>query len=252
MNLDERDQVAEQFGVAPEQVERDHLISHLLAFLSARYADKIHFIGGTALARTRLQSGRLSEDIDLVALDSRSRLAADLDKTLPQAAMRAHGRLSWESTLSSVPDTAGAVLNTSAGWSLKIQLLSSADRTLWPVEHRALVQRYDDAPRAELQVPTLSAFAASRTATWHDRRAPRDLWDLWALNDIGAINSDAAELFRRLGPTNRVPGTYLFDVPPPEDVWRAQLAGQTRLTVTAAYALEQVREAWQAMSGRAH
>jgi hypothetical protein len=33
MNADERDSVAAQFGVVAEQVERDHLISHLLAFL---------------------------------------------------------------------------------------------------------------------------------------------------------------------------------------------------------------------------
>ncbi|MGV0745807.1 hypothetical protein [Mycolicibacterium sp. XJ870] len=49
MNPDERDVVATQFGVAAEQVERDHLISHLLAFLSAQFGDRIHFIGGTAL-----------------------------------------------------------------------------------------------------------------------------------------------------------------------------------------------------------
>lgn len=34
MSVDERDAVAQQFGVAAEQVERDHLISHLLGFLS--------------------------------------------------------------------------------------------------------------------------------------------------------------------------------------------------------------------------
>lgn len=51
MNFAERDTVARQFGVANEQVERDHLISHLLAFLSRQFGDRIHFIGGTALAR---------------------------------------------------------------------------------------------------------------------------------------------------------------------------------------------------------
>jgi predicted nucleotidyltransferase component of viral defense system len=49
VDIDERDQVAQQFGVAPEQVERDHLISFLLGFLSERFSDRIHFIGGTAL-----------------------------------------------------------------------------------------------------------------------------------------------------------------------------------------------------------
>ena len=57
MNADERAEIAQQFGVAPEQVERDHLISHLLAFLSQNISDRIHFIGGTALARTHFPDG---------------------------------------------------------------------------------------------------------------------------------------------------------------------------------------------------
>lgn len=44
MRADDRDAVAEQFGVSTEQVERDHLISHLLAVLSERFADRVHFI----------------------------------------------------------------------------------------------------------------------------------------------------------------------------------------------------------------
>ncbi|MFD6397997.1 hypothetical protein [Nocardia sp. NPDC060249] len=36
MTIDEHDSVAVQFGVSTEQVERDHLISHLLAAISAR------------------------------------------------------------------------------------------------------------------------------------------------------------------------------------------------------------------------
>ncbi|WP_370368368.1 nucleotidyl transferase AbiEii/AbiGii toxin family protein [Mycolicibacterium sp. CH28] len=100
MKSDEKAAVAEQFGVVTEQVERDHLISHLLAFLSREFGDRMHFIGGTALARTHLPNGRLSEDIDLIAIGDRKSVAADLD--------------------------------------------------------------------AELLVPTLPAFAASKTATWVD------------------------------------------------------------------------------------
>lgn len=44
MDIDERDQVAQQFGVAPEQVERDHLISHLLAFLSEQFGDALAIV----------------------------------------------------------------------------------------------------------------------------------------------------------------------------------------------------------------
>jgi len=244
MNADERAEIAQQFGVAPEQVERDHLISHLLAFLSKNFSDRIRFIGGTALARTHLPNGRLSEDIDLIAIDERKAVAADLDAALPRALARTHGRLTLDPPLSDVANTVAAVLRSATGMLVRIQLLSVRGRMLWPTERRSLEQRYRDAPAAELTVPTLPAFAASKTATWADRRAPRDLWDLWALSGIGAIDTAALELYRRFGPTNQPPGSYVFETPPSDAEWQSQLAGQTRLTINAADALAAVREAW--------
>lgn len=198
-------------------------------------------------ART-LPNGRLSEDIDLVALGNRKVLAEELDAVLPRAVQRTHGRLEWAPALSSVADTEAANLRTAGGISVKVQLLASGNRTMWPAEVRTLEQRYADAPPSELIVPTLPAFAASKTATWHDRRASRDLWDLWSLNTVGAIDSAAGSLYRKLGPTNRLPVPHLFDRPPNEHDWNSQLAGQTRLTVTAMAALNTVREAWVRVS----
>jgi len=135
---------------------------------------------------------------------------------------------------------------------VRIQLLSARGRVLWSTERRPLEQRYRDAPAAELTVPTLPAFAASKTATWADRRAPRDLWDLWALSRIGAIDAAALELYRRYGPTNQPPGSYVFEIPPSEAEWQSQLAGQTRLTVDASDALAVVREAWARVIAAEH
>ena len=249
MDLDERDEVAQQFGVAPEQVERDHLISYLLAFLSEQFGDRIHFIGGTALARTHLPNGRLSEDIDLVAVDIRKAVAEELDDELPRAIARTHGRLNLEPLFSTVADTLSVTVTTVEGIAVKIQLLSSRDRIIWPAEHRLLEQRYSDAPTATLVVPTLPAFAASKTTTWADRQAPRDLWDLWALSGIGAIDETALHLFQKFGPTNRPPSDHMFESPPSDAAWQTQLAGQTRLTVNAAEALTVVRDAWARVIG---
>ena len=244
MDLDERDSVATQFGVSAEQVERDHLISHLLAFLSRDFGDQVHFIGDTALARTHLPDGRLSEDIDLIAVGNRADVARDLDSALPRAVARSHGRLVVEPPLRDIRDTVPVLLRPADGRAVRLQLLSGRDRVVWPSERRDLFQRYADAPAAELFVPTLTAFAASKTATWTDRHAPRDLWDLWALNRLGAINSEAAVLFRRYGPTNKAPTPRMFVCAPSDAEWQAQLAGQTRLSVSAAEALEVVRDAW--------
>lgn len=204
----------------------------------------MHFIGGTALARTHLADGRLSEDIDLVALGNRTELAAEIDAMLPRAVARSHGRLHWDPPLGAVRDVEPATIRTGSGLSVKVQLLSSLGRAAWPTETHVIEQRYSGVPPARLLVPTLAAFAASKTATWHDRRAPRDLWDLWALADIGAVDGEAARLFRRYGPTNRVPGAQTFERPPSEADSVSQLAGQTRLTITAEAAIRVVRAAW--------
>ena len=103
MDPDERDSVATQFGVSTEQVQRDHLVSHILAFLSHEFGDRIHFIGGTALARTHLPDGRLSEDIDLIAIGSRKAVANELSRRHPAGPVAPLGR---------VPNPASAAVGT--------------------------------------------------------------------------------------------------------------------------------------------
>lgn len=171
-----------------------------------------------------------------------------MDATIPRALARSHGRLTLDPALSRAPDIRSAVIRTSNGLAVRLQLLSSRDRTVWPTERRSLVQRYADAPAAELLVPTLPAFAASKSATWVDRHASRDLWDLWALNELGAIDAAAEDLYRRYGPTNQPPARYDFTTAPTEADWRNQLAGQTRLTVSPSDALRDVRDAWARLS----
>src|SRR5271156_2428931 len=78
------------------------------------------------------------------------------------------------------------------------------------------------------------------------RHGARDLWDLWALSHLGAINGDALDLYQRHGPTNRPPASWLFDAAPSDTEWQAQLAGQPRITVSARTALDTVRAAWHA------
>ena len=245
LELAELHSVAEHFGVSDEQVRRDHVISHLLALISVELGNELLFIGGTALARTHLPDGRLREDLDLIALAPRSDVAAALDRLLPRGASRAIGVLRWNPSLTVVQDTDAATLEGPHGIRLKVQLLRDEGYAPWPTELKSLHQRYADAPEATLNVPTRAAFAAWKTATWADRRAPRDLWDLQALARLGAIDPDALQLYRKHGPTNQAPAPDLFKDPPLEETWQHALAGQTRLSVTAAKAAADVRKAWR-------
>lgn len=246
LDLDEAAAVAEQFGVSEEQVRRDHVLSHLLAVLSRRHPRDVVFFGGTALARTHLPYGRLSEDLDLLATPRRAVVVGAVENSLAVGARRELGQLRWEPALSAVRGVSSAVLRTAQGLSLRIQLLDPEGFPSWPTERQAIFQRYSDVPATELIVPTLAAFAASKTAAWHDRHAPRDLFDLWGLARAGAISADAAQLFAHLGPTGRPPSQWMFDRSPSRGEWTVQLGAQTRLSVGPEEALAVVRSAWGA------
>lgn len=241
LDPDEEHAIAERFGVARTQVRRDHLISHLLAALSEHAAADVLFFGGTALSRTFAPDGRLSEDIDLIARDKRRAIAERLDKTLLRATRREFPGLQWQPPLSAARDTAPAILSAPDGTTVRIQLLNATGYAPWPTERQQLVQRYSDAPAATLTVPTAPSFAAWKTAAWIDRAASRDLW---LLANIGAFNTEAATLFAKLGQTNKAPTRELFTHAPDEPTWRRELAGQTRLRITATEALNTVQRAW--------
>ena len=82
-----------------------------------------------------------------------------------------------------------------------------------------------------------------------DRGAARDLYDLWALNKVGALNPESAALFARHGSTGIPPRSWMFKRAPSAAEWQAQLAGHTRLKVTATEALEAVRTGWAVAVG---
>ena len=231
-----------RFGVAEEQVRRDHVISHMLAAISAACAEDVIFFGGTALSRTHLAHARLSEDIDLIATVQRAELLPKLVRAIDRAVARTHGRPVWDPAFTD-RDVEAAVVAT-GGVQVRVQVLRGEHYPRWPAERVTIEQRYADAPPATLTVPTLESFAGWKTATWHDRGAPRDLYDLWALGEVGALTSAAAELFVRYGTTGGPPRKFMFTTAPSEQSWRASLSGQTRLDITAADALRAVRRYW--------
>ena len=95
LDLDELQREVARFGVAEEQVRRDHLISHVLAAISASCSEDVIFFGGTALSRTHLAHSRLSEDIDLIATTTRGVVLPKLVRAVERALLRTHGRTVW-------------------------------------------------------------------------------------------------------------------------------------------------------------
>lgn len=244
LDPEEMSAVASRFGVADVQVRLDYLISLLLAGLSEALSDSLVFFGGTALSRTLLTEGRLSEDLDLLAIQERAGVVQAVERVLAASALREVGRLTWAPPLADRRAETGGVLRSSDGLSVRVQLLSASDYPAWPTEWRDLDQRYSGVPPARLQVLTEPASVAAKTVAWVFRRAPRDLYDLWALAELGAISAQARELYCSLGPTGGPPTSRDFSQAPSDEAWERELAGQTRLAITANQAFSVVRAAW--------
>lgn len=241
LHASELHEVAERFGVSERQVRRDHLISHVLAALPDLAPDAV-FFGGTALARTHLPGGRLSEDIDLYARE-RGEVVRRLTADLPKALRREFPGAWWEPALDAVREPEPAVLKYRA-LAVRIQVLDGHGYTDWPTERRAVDVRYSDVRPTALHVPTRAAFVGMKVAAWAGRHTSRDLYDLWALARIGAVDEEAAAAYVR-GVGHR-PHAYLFDRLPADD-WVTALAHQTAELPEAAEALRLVHESFAAL-----
>jgi hypothetical protein len=233
------------FGVADEQVRRDHVISHVLAALSSLEDEGMVFYGGTALARTHLHVFRLSEDVDLL-VTPRKEWAARIEALLPRALRRHVGSAGWDPGPTGVPDRTSARL-VAGGVSVQVQLVSlDAEQARWPVERRRLELRYADAPPAEMTVPTLATFAAMKTLAWADRHAPRDLVDLAALANLGACDHASAALVASMAGWRPMPALF-SDLPDRTRLaWSTDLSHQMARPPDPDAALQTVRAAWAA------
>ena len=80
--------VAEEFGVSDEQVRRDHLLSHLLGVLARDPTDAVGPSVVPHSPRTHLPGGRLSEDLDLLAVPPRQEIVAEVERQLASGVRR--------------------------------------------------------------------------------------------------------------------------------------------------------------------
>lgn len=144
LDLHKLQETTAQFGVDESQVRRDHLISHLLAALSADLAGSVIFFGGTALARSIVPNGRLSEDVDLLAIGPRRTVAQHLTTAIPRTLRQEYPGLTWSPPPTEGRDTDPAILRSPDQVVVRIQLLNATGYPNWPTQRVNLVQRYSD------------------------------------------------------------------------------------------------------------
>jgi hypothetical protein len=119
-------------------------------------------------------------------------------------------------------------------------------------EARAVADRFGVAIEQVRRDPLISHILAALGASHGDQLIffGGTAWDLWALASRGEINQHAAKLFVAHGPIGKTPQPWMFTSAPTEDRWQAQLGGQTRLTTSAADALQIVADAWASASSK--
>lgn len=240
---DELTRWAGKFGVAPVQIERDHLISHMLLAIGLELPE-MRFFGGTALCRTALAGSRLSEDIDLLHAAPRDALDA-IRRHVPKRLRREFPEVRW---LGEVKEGDGYVdyLEADGITAIKVYVGEDGPNTrAWEFETVSVDLRYSDlAPGIEMTCPTIATFGAMKLAAWFDRHAPRDLFDLAGLARLGVLTDPDVEARLRAKMGTGVIRAELERVPRSTvDAWEAELAAQVGDLPGPEECLRQVRQA---------
>lgn len=237
----EAERVRKQFDSTEAQVRRDHAISHALAALQKIESEMV-FFGGTALSRTFLREGRLSEDIDLYSSD-RKALCRELDE-LPGLIEEEFPRAYWDALPSQSTDPGSSLLICDSSTQIKVQAVDSRSRG-WqsvPMTLASIDQRYSDVRHTQLVVPTFVGFVAMKALAWIDRGAPRDLFDLGGLARVREVPPAARELIRELRGFELSEMMFNRKI---SGLWREELAHQTRLSTTEEECLAIVLKWWR-------
>ncbi len=240
INAGERQKIQDLFNVNEAQVNRDHAISHVLAALQ-QIKTRFIFFGGTALSRTFLTEGRLSEDIDLYSAD-RDALCIEMDG-LPNLLEEEFPQANWDVLPSQTKDPVSSLLVCDSSIQIKVQIVDSVTRG-WqgvPTELTEIHQRYSDVPSTRLLTPTFDGFVAMKALAWFDRRAPRDLFDLEGLSRERLVTESARELIKNLMGFRISREMMDRSV---AGLWQEELAHQTKLEMTADESLRRMLEWW--------
>lgn len=228
------------FSANEAQVSRDHAISHVLAALQAINIEFV-FFGGTALSRTFLTSGRLSEDIDLYSADRRA-LCRELDG-LPKLIKEEFPRATWNVLPSQTVDPQSSLLVCDDSIQIKVQAVDSQTRG-WSKVPKVLTQihqRFSDVPATKLFTPTFDGFVAMKALVWFDRRSARDLFDLEGLSHKAEVTEGARELVDQIRGFRLSRGMMNGRV---VGLWHEELTHQTKLDKTEDECLRRVLAWW--------
>lgn len=182
--------IASKDGVDARVVERDYVLVHLVALISAQDTDRaLVFKGGTSLRLLHFEEYRYSADLDFSVI----RGGKDKARELIKAAL-ARKPPETISALELVEDSILYVGPLGAPRSIKLDLAD--DELVVNTEQRPLLPRWSDTPKCNVVAYTQLEVTAEKVRCILQRRQCRDFLDLNLLlgnQDLAAT----ADLFRK-------------------------------------------------------
>jgi uncharacterized protein len=183
--------IADAHGVDAKTVERDYVLTHIIAAVGRHSADEgLVFKGGTALRLCYFEDYRYSADLDfsLVAGAERQSTLEAIEQALasvveqielPSLALAANGE--------------GVEYEGPLGRPRSVKLDIAADELVEDTTSRPLITRYGDQSVGEIHAYTLKEIAAEKLRCVIQRLQARDLFDLNEL--LGLSEIDLEELW---------------------------------------------------------
>ncbi|MFI4955925.1 MAG: nucleotidyl transferase AbiEii/AbiGii toxin family protein [Gammaproteobacteria bacterium] len=197
-----------QFGLSPNIVEKDYILSWILAGISVHSAFNSSWIfkGGTCLKKCYFEMYRFSEDLDYTLLDH-SQLNASfltpefehINKWIYEQTGIQITEISFEEYLNpkgnlSIEGKLGYIGPMQRkGNTPKIKLDLTCDELLvFPPEKRIVYHSYSDIPKGDLKIETycLEEIFSEKLRALMQRLRPRDLYDVINLHNDPRFSPD--------------------------------------------------------------
>lgn len=211
-------ELATDFGLQPNVVEKDYVLGWLLAGIGEHPAtqDTWVFKGGTCLKKCFFETYRFSEDLDFTLTDPAHLNEAFLRTmfqevgewvydqtglvlppearkfevyTNPRGGTSAEGRVGYRGPLARAGDAPRIKLD-----------LTDHERLVLPIDRRHVHHPYSDLPRQGIQVSTycFEEVFAEKVRALAERLRPRDLYDVVHLYRRKELNPDLPQLMHAL------------------------------------------------------
>ncbi len=180
--------IADEHEVDAKTVERDYVLTHVVAAIGSHSANQgLVFKGGTALRLCYFEDYRYSADLDYSLLaDGDPKTAL---KSVSQALASVADQIALP-YLALTDDSKGIEYEGPLGKRRRIKLDIATDELVEESESRALLPRYGDQDTTEIEVYTLREIAAEKLRCVIQRLQARDLFDL---NELFVVNEVTAE-----------------------------------------------------------